>query len=1021
VLEIRLLGELTVVRDGRALELPASKRARALLGYLAATARPHLRSHLCDLLWEGPDDPRAALRWSLAKLRPLLDDAAARRLCADRERVALERHGAFVDVDVVRALVGTNLAQADLGALRHSAGLFRGEFLEGLELPDCFRYHQWCAAEREACRAQRGALLQALVARLQSAPDEALAHARAWVAFDPLREAAHAALIRSLGAVGRVRDALAQYDACLRILAEVGARPSPELESARQGLGRAQPQAAVVAPAPTSGTAPAAGLVGRLAERAELGRRAREAAERGGRGIVLVSGEPGIGKTRLLDALAEDVRALGGRVLRGRAFEAEGVRPYGAWIDALRSLPLGEAAAGLGGDLALLLPELHPAAAATGDRNRLFDAVVELLRRLAAARPPLALMIDDVHWLEEASLALLHFAARALEGVPLLLAGTVRPGELFDNPPALRLTRALVREGRLHELRLGALDAEETARLVRAIAPHADAARVFAESHGHPLLASEVARALEAGEEVLSETLAGLLQDRFERLDETARELLPWLAALRRGFSLELLGEIASAAPDRILDAVESMERHGILRQSREGEQTAYEFVHDLVRAAAYRRMSEPRRLLVHRHIARVLSSLPDPDGARAAAIVHHAGVSGDHALCASACLAAGQRCLRVFAYAEAAALCERGLPHAQRLEPPARIGIGIGLLRLRIHSSLAPVEAERLEPPLQQLAREAEERGLPEQAREAQDALAFLHWYAGNLGSAHSHTLRHADIARGGRPDEAARGLANTARCLAHLERDPLRADALLAEARELAGAGAGQLLDLVWAEGLQHRHRGEYDLAVECLQRALALGRAGGHRYSEWDCQARLAMIDLERGRAAAALERCRALEPLLAQMGEGSEPAFSAALLALARDAAGEPAAAEVESAIEALVRLDSRWMLAYTLSLAASLDAARGERGRAGQRARAALEASEAVGRRNEAAVARALLARLALAEGDRDAAREWLTAPRADLELGVLSARARAALVYAAAELGEPIPTPATTVRTTPAR
>jgi hypothetical protein len=180
--------------------------------------------------------------------------------------------------------------------------------------------------------------------------------------------------------------------------------------------------------------------------------------------------------------------------------------------------------------------------------------------------------------------------------------------------------------------------------------------------------------------------------------------------------------------------------------------------------------------------------------------------------------------------------------------------------------------------------------------------------------------------------------------------------------------------------------------------------LGRAAGDRYSEWDCLARLAMIELERGRAQAALERCRALEPLLAQMSEGSEPAFSAALLALARDATGQPAAADVEQAIEALVRLDSRWMVAYALVVAATLDVQRGQAAAARRKAAAAVEAADAVGRRSEAATARALLARLAVAEGNTAAAREWLRAHDDDVHRGLLSARARSALQEAAASL-----------------
>ena len=211
MLELRLLGELEVRRDGRPQVLPASKRSRALLGYLAATAKPHLRSHLCDLLWSSPGDPRAALRWSLAKIRPLFEPDEAACLVTDREHVALEPGGLTLDL----ALAGACLLEtASVDDLAQAASLFRGEFLDGLELPDCHRYHQWCAAERERWRGRRADLLRTLVARTSGEPERALAHARAWVGVDPLAEEAHVEVMRLLAALGRTREALKQYDAC---------------------------------------------------------------------------------------------------------------------------------------------------------------------------------------------------------------------------------------------------------------------------------------------------------------------------------------------------------------------------------------------------------------------------------------------------------------------------------------------------------------------------------------------------------------------------------------------------------------------------------------------------------------------------------------------------------------------------------------------------------------------------------------------------------------------------------------
>src|SRR5215813_253071 len=143
-LEVRLLGDLEVLRGERRVDLPASKRSRALLGYLAATARPHLRERLCALFWEGPEDPRGALRWALTKIRPVIDDSKTVRLVADRERVAFEAGGAHVDWNVVRQKFSRGgPAAATTEDLAGATRLFRGELLEGLDLPDCYEYQEW--------------------------------------------------------------------------------------------------------------------------------------------------------------------------------------------------------------------------------------------------------------------------------------------------------------------------------------------------------------------------------------------------------------------------------------------------------------------------------------------------------------------------------------------------------------------------------------------------------------------------------------------------------------------------------------------------------------------------------------------------------------------------------------------------------------------------------------------------------------------------------------------------------------
>ena len=187
---IRLLGELQLVGcDGRAVALPASRKTRALLGYLIATGQPHRRERLCDLLWDGPDDPRAELRWSLSKIRAVLDDEEGMRLTADRERVGVELGNAVIDIQRLRSLLGDGVSAAPIAALKEAASLFGvGEFLDGLDLPLCYRYQEWCMAEREAVSRLHLAVLTSLVERLQGHPADALAYARALTAADPLSE-----------------------------------------------------------------------------------------------------------------------------------------------------------------------------------------------------------------------------------------------------------------------------------------------------------------------------------------------------------------------------------------------------------------------------------------------------------------------------------------------------------------------------------------------------------------------------------------------------------------------------------------------------------------------------------------------------------------------------------------------------------------------------------------------------------------------------------------------------------------
>jgi DNA-binding SARP family transcriptional activator/pimeloyl-ACP methyl ester carboxylesterase len=234
MLRISVLGNLAVVRERTRMQLPPSKKTRALLAYLAVTARPHSRDRLCAMFWPVPDDPRAALRWSLSRLRPLVDEHDCRRIVADREQVGFDLDRVTVDILSLRGVARNGADSISTDALRQATEALEGDFLEGLDLPDCQEFQSWCLGEREETRRLRVRLLTALVTRLEGVPDEALPHARALSLLEPANEAAQATLLRLLRAAGRWREAEEQFQRAQRRLGEFNVARTGALRQAAQ-------------------------------------------------------------------------------------------------------------------------------------------------------------------------------------------------------------------------------------------------------------------------------------------------------------------------------------------------------------------------------------------------------------------------------------------------------------------------------------------------------------------------------------------------------------------------------------------------------------------------------------------------------------------------------------------------------------------------------------------------------------------------------------------------------------------
>jgi DNA-binding SARP family transcriptional activator len=962
-LELRFLGEMEVVRDGRRLPLPPSRKTRGLLAYLALTGRSHRRERLCSLLWDVADDPRGALRWSLSRLRTLVDEPERPRIRAPRDSVTFDPDGARIDILALRKRCGSGLDALPLEELRSLAAEFRGELLEGLDLGDFLDFQAWCVAEREEARKLHATLLRALVARLAADPEAALVHARALAAVDPLDEAARAGLVRLLASTGRRQEAERHYEAARRLLKELGRPDWSELEAAWRGAS----VAATLPPRPESPAAPApaalaSGLVGRQDECRRLLQALDEARRERRVRAILLTGEPGLGKSRLLAELAAAARARGATVMEGRAFEAETGRPFGPWIDALRQVPPSAVRPALAVDLGALRPDLARNDGAPQSRDRLFGAVVELLSERAAAGPPLVLVIDDVHAIDTASAELLHYVARLCRHRPLVVALSARGGELHDNDTMKRTVRSLREMGLLTEVPLAALGREQTRQLLHDAAPGVDADRVHDESGGNPLFALEVARALPDREEPLPRSLVEIIRHRVERLPSEAGDVLRWAAVLGHGVDVALLGELAALDFDRLLSSLETLERHALLRAQAGGATPgSYEFTHEVVRRAVYSDVSQPRRRLMHRRVAERLESAGAAESV-AAELARHAALAGETVLAARACVRAGRLFLRQFANAEAWAAARRGRRHAADAAEPERTGLFLELLQVELQARRpGDVTAAALE--LGDLAERALDNGDAEHARLGFHMLSYLRWEEGDLSDAQRQMMRAEAVSRSA--DERGRivAMAEAARCLVLLERELPRAEALALEAAARSARAGLRPPAIADAQGMLRQHQGRFAEAAELFEEARHEARRQSDAMGEFQALEHLVVLRQQEGDWRGALGLARELEALGEKLREGSEAPFARALVALSRLAVGDAEAeGALDSAIEELRTADAKLRLAYALTRAARLDLERGEPRRARDRAEEARRAAEALERPSETVLAKVTLVR-----------------------------------------------------------
>ena len=776
-LRVRLLGPVDLQLDNQQLPPLDSARAESLLAYLLLHRdAPQPRQRLAFLLWPGSSDGQAQtnLRKVLHTLRRALPDAD--RLIEIGPRTLRWRPDAPLWLDVERF----ERAVAD-GRSADAVGLYAGDLLEG-------RYDDWLAAERERLAGLLADALQRLARQHEQDHrwPEAIRCAERLIARDPLREDYHRLLIGLCRASGDRARAVRAYHVCATTLEdELGIEPAPETRVLYESLvaggqgDRASPNRASKVP----GTPP---LVGRDDERARLAA-AWQAAASGRPQLVLVTGEAGIGKTRLV----EELRAHAGAVTaEARGYPAEGPLAYGVATAWLRSGPVAARVTRLVRpdltDLARLLPELagqvtppEPLAEA-GLRHRLRGATG---RALLAAGAPLLLIVDDAQWADAQSLRLIHDLIRSAPSARLLVAATARREELDEHHPLTTLTTALAALGQLTEIELTRLSREDTARLAGHVtgAPldQAGLGRLCADSEGNPLF---VVEALQPDAPATASMVQAVIAGRLTRLSPEAAAVAGVAAAVGRAFTADVLAAAAGLDEQAFVAALDELWRRGILRAH---GPNAYDFSHGRIRDAAYAGLGPPRRRQLHLEIARALEGGEHP---AAAAIAPHYEQAGATAQAIRWYERAAEAAQWLHAHADAVRALERALSLSGQL--PA--GPGTAALQLRLLTALPA--------PLLTLEGYASERMALMHARALQ--------LAGQLGSEPEPplvwSLAMAALTRG--EWEPARGFAGRLRARAERDDDQV----LWVESDYLRGIAA------YWPGRLTEA-RGHFEAAME------------------------------------------------------------------------------------------------------------------------------------------------------------------------------------------------------------
>lgn len=709
--DIRLLGPIGAEREGESVAL-GGPRQRAVLARLGIVAGQVVTvDRLVDDVWGGVPPATAVntLQSYVSLLRRALGDAGRLRREGPGYLLALDADqldaGRFEDAARAgRACLDADPAAA-LALLDRALDEWRGPALADVADEDWARASvvRWEELRLAAVEARFDALLllgrhAEVVGELERATDEF-----------PLREGIARRLMIALYRTGRQADALRVFSRTRELLAdELGLDPTPDLVALQTAIlnhdaslavpaGRAAPATATArgtatAEAATRGgdqraerdtvqagpPSPVAlpGPAARAGAAAFVGRRHQlEALHEywgravvGDRRLVVVSGEAGAGKSGLVARFAAEAHGGGGIVLWGRATQ-EAVVPFEPMVEAVRTIlrtispEARRRVAEDRGLLSLLLPELErivPEARPSGahpdvERYLMFETVAELLRA-ESARHPILVVLDDLHWADAPSLALLEHVVRHESAGQVMAVGTVRTPSADPNPDFDRMRLRLGRDGLLATLTVEGLDVGEVGELL-ALNGRADldAGELCGATGGNAFYVTEL---LDHGGDALRvddppESVRNMIGQRLQRLDHVTNQVVNLVAVAGQSATLAVLTAAGGFDADRLLDAADEAVDAGLLVEDGAGRLAA---PHAIVRQALLARLSRTRRLDLHRRIAEALAVDSEPQFVPSTMAYHllEAGSLTDRTQRVTAGLEAGRRAVELAAYDDA-------------------------------------------------------------------------------------------------------------------------------------------------------------------------------------------------------------------------------------------------------------------------------------------------------------------------------------------------------------------------------